>query len=165
MATDSEHRPTRHMEAAGKGARILAVDDIPDVVESMSRLLRMRGFEVMTARDGLDALEIASSWCPDVVLLDIGLPGMDGYEVARRLRESPSIGSICIIAITGYWDDEARRRTREIGFDAHLAKPVELDALLSALSRCDSVPRPESHVADGSSSACPPGVLIEDVGN
>ncbi|HYE34024.1 response regulator [Methylocaldum sp.] len=114
--------------------RILVVDDNTDAVESLALLLELEGHEVKTALDGPTALELASDFQPQAVLLDIGLPGMDGYEVARRLRETPEMSKALIIAITGYGQQEDRALTKAAGFDHHLVKPVdpeELGALLA----------------------------------
>jgi CheY-like chemotaxis protein len=115
--------------------RILIVDDHPDVTRSLARLLRLSGHEVRTALEGQAALEELANYRPEIVLLDIGLPGMDGYEVAQSIRKQPGMGSLVLIALTGYGRDEDRRRSREAGFDHHLVKPVDLDALLSIVSR------------------------------
>jgi signal transduction histidine kinase/DNA-binding response OmpR family regulator len=119
--------------------RILIVDDHPDVTRSLARLLRLSGHEVRTSLDGPTALEELASFRPEIVLLDIGLPGMDGYEVAQSIRKQPDSGSLVLIALTGYGQDEDRRRSREAGFDHHLVKPVDPDALLSIVSRAVSL--------------------------
>jgi two-component system OmpR family response regulator len=114
--------------------RILVVDDNTDAVESLALLLELEGHDVRTALDGPAALDLASEFRPQAVLLDIGLPGMDGYEVARRLRERPETREALIIAITGYGQQEDRALTKAAGFDHHLVKPVdpeELGALLA----------------------------------
>ena len=94
------------------GRRILLVDDNPDVVDSLALFLRLAGYEVQTADNGPDALKAAIALPPDVVLLDIGLPGMDGYEVARQLRQQPRMAKAQLIAVTGYGSEEDRRRAR-----------------------------------------------------
>ncbi|MGX2039263.1 response regulator [Methylocaldum sp. MU1018] len=117
-----------------KTKRILVVDDNTDAVESLALLLELEGHEIKTALDGPSALQLASGFHPQAVLLDIGLPGMDGYEVARRLRERPETCDALIIAITGYGQQEDRALTKAAGFDHHLVKPVdpeELGALLA----------------------------------
>jgi PAS domain S-box-containing protein len=114
--------------------RVLVVDDNRDAAESLAILLQVKGHEVQTAHEGLAALEIARDFRPDIVLLDIGLPGMDGYEVARRLRQEHGRQEV-LVALTGYGTDEDHHRSREAGFDYHLAKPVELDALYQLLIR------------------------------
>src|SRR5512145_707901 len=94
----------------------------------------MWGHEIQTAHDGRHALAAVRLWQPEIILLDIGLPGMDGYEVARRLREDPATASVVLVALTGYGQDEDRRRAREAGFDHHLTKPVSLDKLSGLLT-------------------------------
>lgn len=109
--------------------RLLVVDDNKDAAESMSMLLEMWGHEVAFAYDGPSALETAEQWQPEAVFLDIGLPGMDGYEVAERLRELPHAKDAVLIAITGYGQEDDRQRSRRAGIDHHLVKPVAPDAL------------------------------------
>jgi CheY-like chemotaxis protein len=109
--------------------RLLVVDDNKDAAESMSMLLEMWGHEVAFAYDGPSAIETAEQWQPQAVFLDIGLPGMDGYEVAERLRELPQAKDAVLIAITGYGQEDDRLRSRRAGIDHHLVKPVAPDAL------------------------------------
>lgn len=113
--------------------RLLVVDDNRDAAESMSMLLEMWGHEVAYAYDGPSALETAEQWQPEAVFLDIGLPGMDGYEVAERLRQLPQAKGAVLIAITGYGQEDDRRRSRRAGIDHHLVKPVAPDALRSLI--------------------------------
>jgi len=113
--------------------RLLVVDDNRDAAESMSMLLQMWGHEVLFAYDGPSALETAEQWQPEAVFLDIGLPGMDGYEVAARLRELPHAKGAVLIAITGYGQDDDRLRSQRAGIDHHLVKPVAPDALRSLI--------------------------------
>ncbi len=130
-------------EAVGERARpasgslkILVVEDNVDSAESMALLLRLNGHEVRIAHDGPSALEAARSFEPQVVLCDIGLPGMDGYEVAARLRKRQDFKETPLIALTGYGQEGSRRRAKEAGFDYHLVKPVEpgaLDKVLDSL--------------------------------
>jgi signal transduction histidine kinase len=115
--------------AAGAERRILVVDDNADIVETTTLLLAMSGHQVRSAKDGLQALQVATAFRPDVVLLDIGLPLMDGYEVARRLRLEPATTGALLVALTGYGQEGDRQRGREAGFDAHLLKPVDPQAL------------------------------------
>ncbi len=110
-------------------SRILIVDDNKDAAHSLGLLLRMLGNEVQTANDGPTALEVLESYRPTVVLMDLGMPGMDGYEVARRARELPQCKDVLFIALTGWGQEEDRQRTREAGFDHHLLKPVNVGAL------------------------------------
>jgi CheY-like chemotaxis protein len=114
--------------------RILIVDDNQDAAETLAILLRTLGHEVHLAYEGMAALELAGSLQPDVVLLDIGLPKMDGYEVARRLRQRPGLKQPLLIAVTGYGQEEDRRRSCEAGFDYHLVKPVDPDKLRTLIS-------------------------------
>ena len=121
---------------APRALKILVVEDNVDSAEMMSYLLKLGGHEVRTVHDGPAALEVALTFEPQAVLCDIGLPGMNGYEVAARLREQPELRKTPLIALTGYGQEEARRRAKEAGFDYHLVKPVEpaaLDALLDSL--------------------------------
>jgi signal transduction histidine kinase/ActR/RegA family two-component response regulator len=115
--------------AAGQPMRLLVVDDNQDGAESLALMLRLWGHEVSLAYDGTTALKKVQAEQPDVVLLDIGLPGMDGYEVARRVRQQPELERIALVAMTGYGQDEDRRRSSEVGFDDHLVKPVDVTAL------------------------------------
>jgi CheY-like chemotaxis protein len=105
------------------------VDDNRDAAESMGLLLGLQGHQVRTAHDGAGALTVAEAFRPEVVLLDIGLPGMDGYEVARRLRAQENGARALLIAVTGYGQDEDRRRADEAGFDHHLLKPPDPGAV------------------------------------
>ena len=116
---------------AGRSLRVLVVEDNVDAADSLSLLLRLYGHEVQVARTGPTALEMASASRPDVVLLDIGLPGMDGYQVAQRLRERPEFKDVMMCALTGYTPSEAdRQRQQETGFDHYYVKPVDLTKLL-----------------------------------
>jgi len=109
--------------------RVLVVDDNVDAATSLAELLRHRGHEVRAVFDGSEALEEATRFTPDAVVLDIGLPGMDGYETARRLRQLPGGRHMMIVAVTGWGQDEDRRRSKEAGFDHHLVKPAHPDAI------------------------------------
>jgi CheY-like chemotaxis protein len=117
------------------------VDDNRDGAESLAALLRHFGNDVRTAHDGRLGLEVAAAYRPDVVLLDIGLPGMDGLEVCRRLRVRSGDQPL-IVALTGYGQEADRRRSREAGFDAHLVKPADLEALQELLACCPGGPQP-----------------------
>ncbi len=114
--------------------KVLMVDDNVDLAESMSQLLKLNGHTVVIAHDGYAALEAAHSFGPDVVLLDLGLPGLDGYRVAQTLRNEAGFSEVRLIAFSGYGQPEDRKRTREAGFDHHLVKPVKLQALLSVIA-------------------------------
>jgi CheY-like chemotaxis protein len=115
-------------------SRVLVVDDNVDTARSIARLLNLLGHSVEIAHDGPAAIETARAFRPDVLLLDIGLPTMDGYEVARRLRAEDCGKHARIIAITGYGQDEDRRRSGEAGFDHHLIKPVDFRSLVTLLA-------------------------------
>ena len=110
-------------------SRVLVVDDNRDSADSLALLLRLAGHEVRTAYDGPGALEGARSYRPRVAFIDIGLPRMDGCELARRLRELPGWGGAVLVALTGHGREEDRRRTREAGFDHHLLKPADPEEL------------------------------------
>jgi CheY-like chemotaxis protein len=114
---------------------VLIVDDNRDAASSLALLLGLDGHRTVVAHDGAEALEAAERLRPDVVLLDIGLPGMSGYEVGRRMRHQPWGRGIMLIALTGWGQPEDRRRSSEAGFDAHLVKPVDHAALMALLER------------------------------
>ncbi len=119
--------------------RILVVDDNRDSAESLVMLLTLAGNEMRAAYDGLEAVEAAATFKPDVVLLDIGLPKLNGYEVARRIRQQPEGKNMRLVALTGWGQDEDRQKSKEAGFDAHLVKPVDhaaLQTLLVQLGNC-----------------------------
>jgi len=115
--------------------RVLVVDDHEDSLTMMALLLRNSGYNVETARNGAEALELATGFCPEVVILDIGLAGMDGYQVARRFRKIPAVADAVLIALTGYGAERDRRRAKEAGFDHHVIKPIAAEAVLELLSR------------------------------
>ncbi len=115
--------------AEGAPLRVLVVDDNRDIAETFALLLEEAGHQVRLAFDGVQALAEAKAFVPQVALLDIGLPGMDGYEVAKHLREQPQLAGIVLIAITGYGGLAARERSKAAGFDEHLTKPVSFETL------------------------------------
>jgi CheY-like chemotaxis protein len=117
----------------GETRRVLIVDDNTDAADSLAAVLRLRGHEVQTVNDGPASLDAAAAFRPEVVLLDIGLPGLNGYEVARRLRQDDATRQAKLIAVTGYGQDEDRARSSEAGFDRHLVKPVEPGEILRLL--------------------------------
>lgn len=120
-------------ERETSGMRVLVVDDNVDGCVMLAHLLQLQGYGVRTAHTGPDALTGASAWLPDVVLLDIGLPQLDGYEVARRLRADPAMKRLKLVALTGYGNETDLQLAREAGFDAHLLKPVDLAAVQKLL--------------------------------
>ena len=115
--------------------RVLLVDDSVDAAEALSMLLETLGHEVRTMHDGTSALAIVDEFRPEVVILDIGLPGMDGFALARELRKLPSTRDVLLIALTGYGGDEDRLRARAAGFDHHLVKPVSFADLEDLIAR------------------------------
>lgn len=116
-------------QACAPPGRILVADDYPRAAESLARRLHRMGYDVQTALDGLQAVERAAKFRPDVVLLDLGMPNLDGYEAARMIRDQPWGKRMVLIALTGWGQEEHRRRTRDAGFDAHLVKPLDMTAL------------------------------------
>jgi CheY-like chemotaxis protein len=114
--------------------RVLVVDDNEDAANSLAMVLQLGGHETTSAYTAADALARAAAFQPDVVLLDIGLPGMSGYEVAQKMRELPGLRNVRLVAVTGYGRSDDRRRAREAGFDDHLTKPVEFAVLDRALT-------------------------------
>lgn len=128
---------------------ILVVDDGRDNVESLALLLRLKGHEVQTAYDGLEALEAAAHHRPEVVLLDLSMPKLDGYAVCQRIRAQPWGKAMTIIALSGWGQDEHRRQAEAAGFDRHLVKPVELATLLELLSESHRRPSGETRSATG----------------
>jgi CheY-like chemotaxis protein len=158
---NNELRPIWGAAASTRIRRVLVVDDNITSAESLAKVISLEGHDVRVAYDGGLALERVASFRPEVVLMDIGLPGMDGYEVARRLRGNPEVASgiALVVAITGYAEDEARRRSRAAGFDHHLVKPVDPDsllALISSLEWAEETPRaapPRAFCARGESLA------------
>jgi CheY-like chemotaxis protein len=123
-----------HRTPAVAGRRVLVVDDNEDAAESLAALLRLFGHEVHVALDGEQALEIASTMHPQVVLLDLGMPRMDGHEVARRMRAAPWGAAIRIVALSGFGDGSDRARSLEAGCNDHLVKPVSPAELEHALA-------------------------------
>jgi signal transduction histidine kinase len=121
---------------APSSRRILIVDDNRDAADSMALLVKTVGHNVRTAYDGPGALDVAFAFAPDVLLLDLGVPGLNGFEIARRIRRQPWGKTVALIALTGWGQEQDRRRTAEAGFDAHLIKPVSKAELLSALRAC-----------------------------
>ena len=135
--------PQRSWRQAGRpsGRRLLVVDDNIDAADSLAMLLRLQGHELQIAHDGPAALALAEAYHPDMIFLDLGMPGMDGYEVARRMRRTPGLEQVVLAALTGWGQQEDRRRTAEAGFNHHLVKPPEpkiLETLVSELKPANS---------------------------
>ncbi len=115
--------------------RVLVVDDLPDLTHSMAALMRMWGHDVRIAHDGPEALDVAAGYDPHVVLLDVSLPSMDGYQVARCMRSNPALRRAFLVSITGYGEEADAERSREAGCDCHLLKPIHpriLERLLAS---------------------------------
>jgi CheY-like chemotaxis protein len=129
------HEDSQHgsRDTPGAALRILVVDDNIDSATTMAALLGMYGHELRTAHDGLQALEEVGRFHPHVVILDIGLPKMNGYTVASRIRQSSEIAQPLLIAVTGWGQEEDRLRSKAAGFDHHLVKPVDPPALIALL--------------------------------
>jgi CheY-like chemotaxis protein len=115
--------------------RVLLVDDDPGSAATLSLLIEYAGFEVRVARDGETALRLVDTFRPEAVVMDINLPGMDGHEIARRLRASPSNRGICLVALTGYGHEQDVARSREAGFDHHFVKPTDPQEITDLLGR------------------------------
>jgi CheY-like chemotaxis protein len=125
----------RKSDALSHRLRVLVVDDNVDSALTMGALLSMHGHDVRTAHDGLHALEEVNRFKPDVAILDIGMPGMNGYTVAKRIRERMVDAQLLLIAVTGWGQEEDRQRSRAAGFDHHLVKPVDPSELMSLLQK------------------------------
>jgi CheY-like chemotaxis protein len=135
MATAATPPPGSEISTpAGHSSRVLVVDDNVDAAESLALLLEAAGHQVRMAFDGLSALQAAADFRPQVVLLDLGLPGLDGFEVAKRLRQQPAQNGVVLVAVTGYGQDADRQRSRDAGFDHHLVKPAEFKQVQSILA-------------------------------
>ena len=122
------------VSAGAQGVKVLVVDDNADARESLAMLLQASGHDTRLAQDGDNALKTALDYRPDVVLLDIGLPGVDGFQVAKRMRQEPTLKGVVLVALTGYGQDSDRERSREAGFNHHLVKPVDFAKVESILA-------------------------------
>ncbi len=138
-AAPSDRKPALHWarpSTPGKPLlRVLVVDDNEDAADMLALIFEQNGFDTRIAHDGADALRIAGDFVPNLAIVDIGLPVMDGYELAHRLKHSPELKDVRLIALTGYGQSEDIRRSREAGFDEHFVKPVDLDRLQVAMTR------------------------------
>jgi signal transduction histidine kinase len=142
LATAVPHPEPVGPERVGRPAltrprRILVVDDNDDQLQSLASLLRLLGHDVENAQDGPSAVTTAESFRPDLALVDIGLPGMNGYDVARRFREHPDLQKVVLVAQTGWGQEDDRRRSRDAGFDHHLVKPVDISRVQDLLAALD----------------------------
>jgi len=127
--TTSETEPVATAEATARPLDVLVVDDNRDSAVTLAMLLELRGHRVKVAHEGPEALRMLANYRPRLILLDLGLPGMSGYEVAHRIRESPDLRDVTLAALTGWGQEEDRRRTRDAGFDHHVVKPAEPEEL------------------------------------
>ncbi|MGH8185291.1 MAG: response regulator [Steroidobacteraceae bacterium] len=134
-AADDSPKSKRGVSAAGVRHRILVADDNPDALESLALLLECDGHQVWKAANGAEAIELAAKWQPELALLDIGMPVLDGYEAARRMRSEDWGKRMMIVALSGWGQSSDVQRSRESGFDSHLVKPASFDALAQLLSR------------------------------
>src|SRR5262249_9134790 len=134
LSAESKLLGARH-SALGTQKRVLVVDDNADAAHSLAAVLRHWGHDVRVCHDGPSALAAAGAQVPDVVLRDVGLPVMDGYELARRLRAGPATAGAVLVALTGYGRDEDRQRTHAAGCDFHLVKPVDPDEVRQLLAQ------------------------------
>jgi CheY-like chemotaxis protein len=143
IGTDMPMLPAepKPVEARIPRKRILIVDDNRDAADSLGVILTILGADVRVAHDGPGALEAFEAYDPAVVLLDIGMPGMDGYEVARRIRTGFPDRGAAIVAVSGWGQEQDFRRTQEAGFDHHLVKPAEIGALQALLTSLDESPK------------------------
>lgn len=132
-ASEDALRPGTPVDASR--LRILVVDDDEDLAHLLAKVLVTRNYEVRTARDSLSAIRTAIEFTPDVALVDIGLPMMDGYELARELRKVLPAGSCRLIALTGYSEEGEKEKARDAGFEEHLLKPVNLATLRKAIEK------------------------------
>jgi signal transduction histidine kinase/CheY-like chemotaxis protein len=133
-APPEERAPQSSTSQPDGRARVLVIDDNRDVAVTLAALVRHGGHDVRTAHDGPSAIDVARSYRPNLVLVDIGLPGMDGYEVAQHLRTDVGLSDAVLAALTGYGQEEDRRRSLDAGFDQHLIKPIRTETLLNLLA-------------------------------
>ena len=140
----SKEANTVFSNAKSQVRRILVADDFPQAAETLAGLLRQEGYEVQIAQDGLEAFRAAELSHPDVIVLDLAMPELNGYDAARKIREQPWGKQVVLIALTGWGQQRDRHRTKEAGFDAHLTKPVKYEAILELLGNLSGRQRPES---------------------
>jgi CheY-like chemotaxis protein len=134
--TEAPHgAPGRREAAVLRPSRVLVVDDNPDTAASLTMLLDLTGNESMIARDGLEAVDLAASFRPHVILLDIGLPKLNGFEACRRIRAQSWGREITLVALTGWGQEADRRKSKAAGFDYHMVKPVDYAALVEILAQ------------------------------
>jgi PAS domain S-box-containing protein len=139
-ATNQQSSLAEVVQSTRPSLRVLVMDDNVDAAETLAMLMQELGHDVRTAHDGPTGLEAAYDYRPSVVLLDIGLPGLDGYEVAKRMRQQPVLQSVVLVAMTGYGKESDRKRAQEAGFDHHLVKPAKLEQLRQILASISRMP-------------------------
>nr|WP_264599066.1 ATP-binding protein [Rhodoblastus acidophilus] len=149
QASGVSAEPDAIPSARGARRRVLVVDDTRDIADVLVMLLETLDADVRVAYDGQTALDIVAAFAPEIVLLDIGMPGMDGCEAARRIRQLPQGKDIYLVALTGWGQEKDRRRTREAGFDEHLVKPVDFEQVEALLSHRASEPAGASPMVQG----------------
>jgi CheY-like chemotaxis protein len=135
VETPRETSPEERSDYSVAGQRVLIVDDNVDSAKSLALLLRLNGSDTQSAHDGVEAVEKAAAYRPDAILLDIGLPKMNGYDACRAIRKEPWGKDMVIVALTGWGQDEDRRKSEQAGFNGHFVKPVDFAALIKLL--CD----------------------------
>jgi CheY-like chemotaxis protein len=128
----------KRIQPSATKRQILVVDDNRDSADSLAMLLRLTGHDVRTVHDGTQALDMVKTYRPDFVLLDIGLPVMDGYTIARQIRSDPEVAGTVLVAVTGYGTEEDRRNSHAAGFNYHMVKPVEFSLLQDLLDSSES---------------------------
>jgi PAS domain S-box-containing protein len=126
--------PDKSVRVPARALRVLVMEDNPDVARSIARLLQVAGHEVRVAQDGESGMSVAREFAPDAILLDIGLPVVNGLQVARRIRQEPGLRNVLLVALTGHGQEADRQATRSAGFDHHLAKPVDFKTIESTLA-------------------------------
>ena len=132
--------PTKTAQPTGPSLRVMVVDDNVDTVTTLALLVQESGHDVRTGYDGSSVLEVALDYRPNVVLLDIGLPGLNGFEVAKQLRQQPALQNVVLVAMTGYGQESDRQRSQEAGFDHHLVKPGDFGKVLQILATVSESP-------------------------
>jgi PAS domain S-box-containing protein len=147
----SQHEPRKELDddsstAKPRVRRILVADDFPQSAETLAQLLRQEGYDVQIAQDGLEAFKSAERSRPDVIVLDLAMPELNGYDAARKIREEPWGKHVVLIALTGWGQQRDRHRTKEAGFDAHLTKPVKYEAIVELLGNLPERARPNTSV-------------------
>ncbi|SEO33157.1 PAS domain-containing protein [Duganella sp. CF517] len=141
---DEAARPAHDRPAAAPRAdmlRILVVDDNADAAQTLASLLEFKGHSIRVANDGIEALEVVQDWIPEVGLIDIGMPNLNGYELAQALRNNPALDGMALIALTGWGAENDRALSREAGFAEHLTKPVDVDAIEAVLGKLPRTPQ------------------------